>query len=339
MSTLVETSDVVIYTSLAPNLRRTAEGTEISERYQRACLKSWKSLGANIVSLNPVTEISLLRNLKFEVDFLRVDAKRPRIADFINAARNSGKEIAAIVNADCLLVAPQAVIDSSLEASAHGMVLFERLNVHPETICPTGTHCNGFDLFLFDTKPLFDMELDERFAIGNPWWDYYFPMAYEAAGGKLYTLPGPALIHLDHPVGFSQTTYDEKRQIVYSFIRRGQFVVPNFNPYPGLSRPELSALGAACFEKLQSCEKVKIQDEISVLALRLLSNIGKDRNIKASETIIPLQNLSLSRIFRRIWKHKSSLLLAALGSPFSRRYSDRMRRRAAKSISFLEING
>jgi hypothetical protein len=183
------------------------------------------------------------------------------------------------------------------------------------------------------------MELDERFAIGSPWWDYYFPMAYEAAGGKLYTLPGPALIHLDHPVGFSQTTYNEKGQIVCSFIRRGQFVVPNFNPYPGLSRPELSALGTACFEKLQSCEKVKIQDEISVFALRLLRNIGKYRNIKTSDTISQLQFLSLSMILRKILKHKSSLLLAALGSPFSRRYSDRMRRRAAKSLSFLEING
>ena len=339
MNTLVETSDVVIYTSLVPNLRRSAEGTEIGEEYQRDCLKSWKRLGANIVSLNHATEISILRDIKFDVDFLQVDAKRPRIADFINAARNSRKKIAAIVNADCLLVAPQAVINSALEASAQGMVLFERLNVHPETICPTGTHCKGFDLFLFGTKPLFNMELDERFAIGNPWWDYYFPMAYEAAGGKLYTLPGPALIHLDHPVGFSQTTYNEKRQIVYSFIRRGQFVVPTFNPYPELSGPELSALGAACFEKLQSCEKVKIHDEISVLTLRLLSNIGKYRDIKSSETIISLQRLGLSSLFRRIWKHKSSLLLAALGSPFSRRYSDRMRRRAAKSISFLEING
>jgi hypothetical protein len=277
--------------------------------------------------------------MKFEVDFLRVDAKRPRIADFIDAAKTSGKKLAAIVNADCLLVAPQTVIDASLKASANGMVMFERLNVHPESICPTGTHCNGFDLFLFCTSPLFSMEFDERFEIGSPWWDYYFPMAYEAAGGKLYTLPGPALIHLDHPVGFSQTTYDENRQIVYSLIRTGQFVVPNFNPSPGLSVPELRTLGAACFEKLQSCEKVKIQDEISVLALRLLRNIEQYRNINASEMMRQLQSQSLSKVFRRIWKHKSSLLLAALGSPFSRRYSDRMRRRAAKSISFLEING
>jgi hypothetical protein len=337
MNTLVEASDVVIYTSLAPNLCRTAEGNEISEGYQRACIKSWKRLGANIVSLNPVTEISLLRDLKFEVDFLRVDAKRPRIVDFINAARNSEKKISAIVNADCLLVAPQAVIDSSLEYSMNGMVLFERLNIHPETNCPTGTHCNGFDLFLFSTKPLFNTELDERFAIGSPWWDYYFPMAYEAAGGKLYTLPGPALIHLDHPIGFSQTTYNENRQVVYSFIRKGQFVVSNFNPDPGGSEPNLTALGAACFEKLQSSEKVKIEDEVSVLALRLLRNIETTGNIRLSETVRRIQSLSLLRILRRIWKQKSSLLLAALGAPFSRRFADRMRRRAAKSILLLEI--
>ena len=176
---------MVIYTSLAPNLRRTAEGNEISEDYQLARVKSWKSLGANIVSLNHEAEISRLQDMKFDVDFLRVDAERPRIADFINAAKTSGKKLAAIVNADCLLIAPQTVIDASLKASANGMVMFERLNVHPESICPTGTHCNGFDLFLFGTRPLVSMEFDERFEIGSPWWDYYFPMAYEAAGGKL----------------------------------------------------------------------------------------------------------------------------------------------------------
>ena len=333
MSTLVETSDVVIYTSLAPNLRRTAEGSEIGEEYQRACIKSWRSLGANIVSLNPVFEICRLLDMKYEVDFLRVDAKRPRIIDIINAAKNAGKKIAAIVNADCLLVAPQAVIDASLKASANGMVLFERLNVHPESICPTGTHCNGYDLFLFDTRPLFSMEFDERFAIGSPWWDYYFPMAYEAAGGKLYSLPGPALIHLDHPIGFSQTTYNENRQIVYSFMKKGQFVVPNFNLGPELSKQDLTALGKVCFEKLRSSEKVEIQDEISILAMRLLRNVEENGNIRISETVRRMQ-----QNLKKTWKWKFSLLLASLSAPFSRRYSDRMRRRAEKQILLPQIN-
>lgn len=332
MSNLVETSDVVIYTSLALSLRRIAEGNEISEEYQRACVKSWGSLGVNIVSLNHQAEISRLQDMKFEVDFLRVDAKRPRITDFINAAKTSGKKLAAIINADCLFVAPQAVIDSSLKASANGMVLFERLNVHPESICPTGTHCNGFDLFLFDTRPLFSMDFDERFAIGSPWWDLYFPLAYEAAGGKLYSLPGPTLIHLDHPIGFSQTTYNENREFVYSCIKKGKIVVPNLGPE--LPKPDLKPLADLCFKKLQSSEKVQIQDKISVLTLRLLRNIDESGNVRISETVRRMR-----KILKRTWKWKSCLLLANLSAPFSRRYSDRMRRRAEKYILLPQISG
>jgi len=221
------TSDVVIYTSLAPNMRRKALGREIGESYQRACIESWRKLGTEIVSLNSGSEIRSLSNKEYGVSFLETSAERPRIADFVNAAQKSSKKIAAIVNADCLLTAAQPTIDAATRAAAQGMVLFERLNVQPDSICPSGVHCSGFDLFLFRIDPLESLALDERFTIGSPWWDYYFPLAYEAAGGKLYSLPGPALIHLDHPRAYSTQSQEENEQIISSYIASGRIGDPN----------------------------------------------------------------------------------------------------------------
>ena len=56
----------------------------------------------------------------------------------------------------------------------------------------------GFDAFFFDTTLLPSSDLG--FAIGDPWWDIWFPMSFEIAGVPIETIDTPLVIHRIHPI-------------------------------------------------------------------------------------------------------------------------------------------
>jgi hypothetical protein len=56
----------------------------------------------------------------------------------------------------------------------------------------------GFDAFFFDTALLPSSDLG--FAIGDPWWDIWFPMSFEIAGVPIETIDTPLVIHRIHPI-------------------------------------------------------------------------------------------------------------------------------------------
>ena len=162
--------------------------------WQTVCIQSWKASGFKVTSLNNPNEIGILRSLNPDVAFYPIppDHARPHITDFIETAIESGAEVGGIINADCMLV-PQVNLIKHL-TRLNGVVIAERINLDQTTLRPTEQLGMGFDAFFFDTKALSKIGRDDRWRIGEPCWDYWFPLAFQAAGFEVKTLPAPVLI-------------------------------------------------------------------------------------------------------------------------------------------------
>jgi hypothetical protein len=324
-------SDFTIYTSLPPSLSRTMGGRDLGEGYQRSCIASWRSLGTKVVSLNSQAEISDLANKGYDIEFVQIDGQRPRIVDFLDAIKASGQKIAAIVNADCILIATTATIDAAIRSAASGMVIFERLNVSAETLCPTGESCRGFDLFLFGTEPLDRLILDEKLMIGSPWWDYWFPLAYGEAGGKLASLHGPALLHLDHPLGYGSKSWEDNARRLHSYLAKRK-LVSGLDPGSDLipSKRQLFNMAGQCFSELQSSDKIIIEDQGSNLNLKMLRNAQIFGNERVHKAIEDAQSRPFTNLYKYV-KWWTSKPLATLSIFLGKEFSARMHRRAAKN--------
>jgi hypothetical protein len=75
-----------------------------------------------------------------------------------------------------------------------------RIDVGPD-LKPT-TMRGGFDAYFFDTEVM--PRDDCGFSIGDPWWDYWFPLACEIGGARVETLSIPLLMHKAHPPNWSE---------------------------------------------------------------------------------------------------------------------------------------
>jgi hypothetical protein len=191
------TEKVKLFTSLPPEITRIIAGTEVGAAYLAECVRSWRRAGFDVISLNSAQEIEALVGQGYAVEYLKVSRDRPAIDDFLAAIRGSQAAVAGIINADVLLVAEPDLLAAACD-SADGMTLIERINIDPDSLRPTGRSCFGFDAFIFATAPLSRIERGEEFLFGHPWWDYWFPIAYVAAGGSLRTIKAPVLFHLQH---------------------------------------------------------------------------------------------------------------------------------------------
>src|SRR5262249_26261569 len=79
----------------------------------------------------------------------------------------------------------------------NSIVLFERLNLDPNTMRPTGQHHCGFDAFFFDTRFIRKLERSGSWRIGQTFWDYWFTLIMVYAGAKL-KINSPSLLHVNH---------------------------------------------------------------------------------------------------------------------------------------------
>jgi hypothetical protein len=209
---------ITIYTSLSPNLTRSIGGAEGDRSYVAECIKSWKRANFDVVSLNGVHEVESLAPLDYGIEFKPVSGDRPKISDFLNAIQDSGASIAGIINADIFLSDAPALLASIVDQAASGLVLAERINIDPETLRPTGRTCSGFDAFIFQTRPVSRISLDCELRFGEPWWDYWFPLAYLAAGGKLMGIDSPLFFHLDHKPSWQLTQWIANGKKVVEYL-------------------------------------------------------------------------------------------------------------------------
>ena len=306
------TKQITLYTSLPPGLTREVAHVETGHSYLTACISSWKKAQFRVVSLNSVHEIQTLAKLDYDVEYEQVPGDRPKIADFLYAIRASGNPVAGIINADVFLVDHPPVLEAVTHHAAGGLVVVRRTNVDPVNLRLAGFYPYGFDAMIFSTQPLSEINLDlDDLFIGHPWWDYWFPLAYAAVGGRLMTTGAPLLFHVDH----------EQRWRWPEYIRSGGAAIKNLLNFPGQLPQDLvaelrrlSALGAIpldvlqpfayfCFDRLmEMVEVIQIPSQpsdrhlLSTL-IALLPSVGLFGELKDAQAgMIPLEKYSGYRV-------------------------------------------
>src|SRR5262249_18597936 len=144
-----------------------------------------------------------------DVEFISNGSQRDRtkIACVLSSIAKAGDRVAAIINADCLLIHYGDFIKTISRLAQDSIILFERLNLDPDTFRPAGSHCYGFDSFFFDTRFIGDLASSDSWLIGEPFWDYWFPLSMIYAGARLKMPRAPGLVHLNHDTGWRLGTW------------------------------------------------------------------------------------------------------------------------------------
>jgi hypothetical protein len=192
-----------LFTSIPPRMIRPVQGREFGSIWHAACIESWREAGFRVISLNSPQEIEALRSFASAVEFREIPKgrTRPLITDFFSAISRSESKIVGIINADCMMI-PKIGIAKHLTDHLDGLVIAERLNLNEETL--KLTHMNhGFDAFFFEAAAAATIVRDDHWRIGDLWYDYWLPLAFNVAGFEIKTLPVPILLHLNHHSTYS----------------------------------------------------------------------------------------------------------------------------------------
>jgi len=190
-------ANICLFTSIRPPADAEAAS------YLRDCLNSWQTAGFDTIAVNGPAEAEVLRHLNLPIEFAVTAVNgRPRIGAIQSAIRARGCRFAGIINSDCRIIGYPNVAANLQAGLDRAVVLAWRIDVGPD-LRPT-TMRGGFDAYFFDTEVM--PRDDCGFSIGDPWWDFWFPLACEMSGARVETLAIPLLTHKAHPAGWSEQT-------------------------------------------------------------------------------------------------------------------------------------
>jgi hypothetical protein len=160
--------------------------------------------GFDTVAVNGPAETEALRCLDLPVEFaVTATDGKPRIGTIMSAIRARGCRFAGIINSDCRIINYPNVAANLQMGLDRAAVLAWRIDLGPD-LKPT-TMRGGFDAYFFDTAVM--PQDDCGFSIGDPWWDYWFPLACEMCGARVETLAVPLLTHKAHPANWSEQSF------------------------------------------------------------------------------------------------------------------------------------
>jgi hypothetical protein len=173
--------------------------------YLRDCLNSWRVAGFEAVAVNGPAEAQALRKLDLPIEFsvMATDGK-PRIGAFLSAIRERSCRFAGIINSDCRIAGYPGLAANLVKGLEGRALLAWRLDVGADKPCAVRY---GFDAYFFDAEIM--PADDAGFSIGDPWWDYWFPLACEMRGARIETLAFPLLTHKVHPLNWKRRRWDD----------------------------------------------------------------------------------------------------------------------------------
>jgi hypothetical protein len=292
-------SRLTVYTSLPPHLVRRI-GDSDYDRYQDAVLGSWEAAGFRIVSVNSEDEIESFKGKWPLVEFASTGKRngRPQFASLLDRIRQSKEPKAGIINADCLFFNYSTFAERILAALPDSIVIFERLNIDSETVRPTGRTRFGIDGFFFDTKFLATVApvAPAEYELGEPAWDYWFPLAMCFAGAVLKAPEAPVLLHIDHDPKWSMEKEFANGHKLLAFLRSQKndpIAIPGFiaavnsiKAKPGDSH--IYDLGMLCFHSLrESAKKITLGSPGTheELTARMVSGLYRSNEFHFKEMI------------------------------------------------------
>jgi hypothetical protein len=206
---------IAIATSIPPKQEREDDGRVLAD-YQSRCIKSWIENGFRILSVNDPGEIPDLAARHPEVTFIPASRnaskwtgrKNPFIADLLLALKDAPEPVLGLINSDLLFEPSSAWMEHLPSQVPHAMVLAHRQNT---TSLRHGAlrRFQGIDCFFFDKSfAVLALENALPFAIGAPWWDYWFPCIALLNNRKITVVDRPAVLHLVHKTAYSKEMQD-----------------------------------------------------------------------------------------------------------------------------------
>src|ERR1700730_6191536 len=190
----------VIATSIPPKASRKHEQTEIGRLYQHICLTSWVGAGFKIVSVNLPDEIPDLRSRFPYVKFESISKclgrpfhhqKNPLIFHLLDVLNSSNTKVVGIINADIRLINAPELSAKVNHLRDKSVIIGHRLEVD-SMFDRFGRIFMGFDYCFFHQSDISILMEDSQFyALGLPWWDYWFPLALRIAGRALDIIEHP----------------------------------------------------------------------------------------------------------------------------------------------------
>jgi len=197
---------IVVATSFPPQLVRSNVGRPF-EDYDRLCLRSWLECGFRVLAVNDADEIPPLKARYPHVEFVAAprNAKpvwgrgTPYIADILALLAQQPEPVLGIINSDLLFEPVLAWQQLRGLVPKKTLVTGQRYDVRSLAGGALHVYVPGFDYFFFDHAAAEWLAKETRpFAMGQPWWDYWFPLSLALAGYEIMCLRRPAVLHLVH---------------------------------------------------------------------------------------------------------------------------------------------
>lgn len=183
---------------------------------QQKTIATWTELGFRTLSLNIPEEITHLNDFFPKVTFVSVDRHAATLAgkplvyldDMLLALQESASSICGIVNSDIYFSTDKEFLQFIAVTAENGFVFGSRHEVASFFSEDSVEYGAGFDYFFFDKK-LASLYPQSRFALGAPWWDYWFPLVPILKGAAVKLLVSPVAYHVKHDTNWSKTLYEE----------------------------------------------------------------------------------------------------------------------------------
>lgn len=206
----------IVITSFAPRLRRPPFSDQIpGEDFQEMAVASWQACGFRVVGINYPHEVAELQKRFPTVDFIaaRHDQRptfgRPLVGlqDVQNAVRVLRAPKFFLTNSDIVFGFDEALAADIVAAADDHLVYANRTEVLAPS-SPFGTTYNyGFDFFGGPSAGLLELDLS-GFALGAPWWDFWFPAGFVLEGYPLLACDAALFRHVSHDQRWSKELWE-----------------------------------------------------------------------------------------------------------------------------------
>ena len=197
-------SKVLLGTSIAPNSR-----LEI----QKSALESWAENGFDIVSFNTPYEILTLSKNFPAISFIPImrtgekyaGKPLPLISDILQHLNLADQKYCGIVNSDIYFSSSSPLSDVIKKYAKNSFVYGARFDVNDLKSQEGKYDPLGFDYFIFD-QTLENKWDNNRFCLGMPFWDHWFPLIPILNGHTVKKIIAPIARHATHPNSWGTST-------------------------------------------------------------------------------------------------------------------------------------
>lgn len=199
--------DITLATTIAP------KGIE----NQRKAIDTWVQAGFDVVSLNCIEEIEIIKPFFPDIEFITVtrDARyrfgKPYVYldDFFEYYRKSDHQVCSIINSDIYLININEKLISFIKDETRDSLIYgSRVDIDSLDNLNGKFVSTGFDYFFFD-RSIIDTYPKEEFCLGQPFWDHWIIVSPIIKGINVKHMINPIAFHVKHILNWNVETGSE----------------------------------------------------------------------------------------------------------------------------------